>query len=91
MKDLKVDEIVSALIQFRMSPEKIESSINRFKEKPSQQIEYISDDKLFLHFAALSIFVVDYSTFSIFGDTEIKNVILDKFYNIIKINLRKSI
>ena len=87
MKDLKVDEIVSSLIQFRMSPEKIESSINRLKENPSQQIKYVSDEELFLHFAALSLFVVDYSTFSVFGDTNIKNIILDKFYNIIKISL----
>ena len=90
MKDLKVDEIVSALIQFRMAPEKIELSISRFKEKPSQQVQYISDEELFLHFAALSIFVVDYSTSSVFGDTEIKNVILDRFYNIIKIRLPKK-
>ena len=46
MKDLKVDEIVSSLIQFRMSPEKIESSINRLKENPSQQIKYVSDEEL---------------------------------------------
>jgi len=85
MKKLHVDEIVGALIEFCLSIEKVEMSINRIKDNSLEGINIVDEDVLSSHFFALAIFVADYSTFTVFGDTQIKNIILDKFYDAIKV------
>jgi len=83
-KKIKAEEIGIALYQMCIDKETIEGILNRLRKNLPEDIKLVDEEKLIFHSLALLIFAIDYSTFSTFGNTNIKNKILDEFYRIVK-------
>jgi len=83
-KKIKAEEIGVALFQMCVTKEHLEGIIERLSKNINEETKLVGEEKLLFHLIALLIFAVDYSTYSVFGNTTLKNKILDEFYKIIK-------